>query len=179
MTRAACRGARARRASRIALLLPSTLLCACSWLQDKMTEPAAEKPTARSEGHLNRKPGDDELGPDERMLLADYTDANAARLALETKLAELQQKLDATRAELTQTQDVRDRERTGRAAADAELARLRNLLQDREAKILALHIEKAKQTQELLSLRIEAAERQGGEAAHGSETPANPARGGH
>jgi hypothetical protein len=161
----------------VRLIAVCSLLSSCTWMQDKMTEPKAERPTPRGEGHLSRESGDPALGPDERLLLAEYNDVQAAKVALEDRQAELTAKIEGLQAELTQTQEARDKERTARAAAEAELGRLRSLVQDRDAKILALHIEKTKQTQELLSLRIEAAERQNGGAAPG-ESHATPVRGG-
>lgn len=163
----------------VRLIAVCSLLSSCTWMQDKMTEPKAERPTSRGEGHLSRESGDPALGPDERLLLAEYNDVQAAKVALEGHQAELTAKIEGLQAELAQTQEVRDKERTARAAAETELNRLRGQLQDRDAKILALHIEKAKQMQELLSLRIEAAERQsGGAAPVTGEGHATPTRGG-
>lgn len=152
----------------------------CSMLQDAVTKPAPEPPVGKREGYLAQAPGAGDLGPDERLLLAEYSDTHAAKLALETQLAEARATIDSLRAQLTQTEEVRDRERTGRAAGEAELTRLRALLQDRETKILSLHIEKSKLTQDVLLARIEAAERQAeaaSQAASELEGAAPPAGG--
>ena len=80
-------------------------------------------------------------------------------------------------SKLRETEEVRDRERTGRAGSEAELARLRTTLQDRETKILNLHLEKAKLTQDLLLLKIEAAEHKADvatEAARSLDAHAGP-----
>ena len=160
------------------------VLCStsCSFLHDTVTKPAAERPVGKESGYLAHSPDPSALGPDERLLLAEYSDTKAAKLALETQLAEARATIDSLQAQVRQTEEVRDKERTGRAASEAELSRLRITLQDRETKILSLHIEKAKLTQDLLLLRIEAAERQAEAAGHATadlESAAPAPAGGH
>jgi chromosome segregation ATPase len=144
-------------------------------LHEAATKPKAEPPVAKQDGYLAQKPDASELGPDERLLLAEYSDTHAAKLALETQLAETRATIDSLQAKLAQTEEVRDRERTARASAEAELSRLRSTLQDRETKILSLHIEKAKLTQDLLLLRIDAAERQADAASRATAELHGPA----
>ncbi len=168
-------------ASRVALLCVALCNAGCSLLNDAVTKPAAEKPVGKGDGYLAQPSDPSALGPDERLLLAEYSDTQAAKLALETQLAAARATIDGMQAQLRQTEEVRDKERTGRAGSEAELTRLRSLLQDRETKILSLHIEKAKLTQDVLLLRIEATERRADTAAHASadlEGVATPLGGG-
>ncbi|MEZ5967262.1 MAG: hypothetical protein R3F56_25725 [Planctomycetota bacterium] len=165
---------------RIPLLIAAALgSTSCAFLRDLATRPPAETPVAEQHGYLakDKEAVDDELGPDERLLLAEFSDTRAAKLALETKLAEAQATIDSLKSNLRATEEARDRERTAHAAAEAELTRLRTTLQDRETKILTLHLEKAKLTQDVLSLKIEAAEHHtdvAGEAARTLDAHAGP-----
>lgn len=142
----------------VGLPLALPLFSGCTLMRNLVTQPAPEPPVSKAEGYLAKDKDPNELGPDERLLLAEFSDTQAAKLALETQLAEARATIDALQSQLHTTEEVRDRERTGRAAAEAELTRLRTTLQDRETKILTLHLEKAKVTQDLLLLKIEAAE---------------------
>jgi len=167
---------------RLAATLSLLALSGCSFLHDLATKPPAETPVRRDDGYLAKPADGSEVGPDERLLLAEFSDTQAAKLALETQLAEARATIDSLQAQLRATEEARDRERTGRAAAEAETGRLRTTLQDRETKILNLHLEKAKVTQDLLLLKIENAERQAdvasqaAQALDGSATPPGPSR---
>jgi len=91
----------------------------CSLLHEAATRPAPEPPVRREEGVLSRG-NPDELGPDERLLLAEYTDTQAAKVAMEAQLAEARATIDGLQAQIRQLEEARDRERTGRAAAEAD-----------------------------------------------------------
>src|SRR5690606_8526000 len=85
-----------------AAAFPAALLAyasACSLLPVAATRPAPEPPVRREEGVLSRG-NPDELGPDERLLLAEYTDTQAAKVAMEAQLAEARATIDGLQAQI-------------------------------------------------------------------------------
>lgn len=137
------------------------VLPGCGVLTGWMTSPAAEPPVARDDGYLARDGVDDglDLGPDQRLLLAEFSDSQAMRKKLETKVSELEATIADLRQQLGATVNERDREHGARVSAETEQERLRGQLRDRDAKLLALHLEKTRLTQDILLLKIDAAER--------------------
>jgi hypothetical protein len=164
-------------AARVWLCAPLLAAAGCSLLHEAVTKPPPEPPVGSRESYLSQAPDAAALGPDERLLLAEYSDTQAAKVALETQLAEARATTDSLGAQLRSTEEARDKERSARAAAEAELARVRAILQDRETKILSLHIERSKLMQDLLLARIDAAEREAAATERASaelEGPAPP-----
>src|SRR5690606_28252320 len=98
------RGADRMRAAAFAVVLFASA-SGCSLLHEAATRPAPEPPVRREEGVLSRG-NPDELGPDERLLLAEYTDTQAAKVAMEAQLAEARATIDGLQAQIRQLEEA-------------------------------------------------------------------------
>jgi hypothetical protein len=145
-----------------AAALAAVTLCGCGWVRESLTRPEPEPAVDASHGYLAKGgvQAELDLGPDQKLLLAEFSNVQTAKINLETRLAELEGDNESLRAQLKQAEAARAAEQGQRTTAEAELQRLRGLIRERDAKVLGLSIEKAKQQQELLLFRISALEKQ-------------------
>jgi hypothetical protein len=176
-----CIGAARRSAGVCALALLAScfaLLASCSAMHDQMTQPAEEPPLQPEDSYLQRGGVSNQLdlGPDQRLLLDEFTALKAAKINLETRMSEIEAANESLRASLRQTEEERDKERRLRAGAEAEVERLSATLHEREAKLLNLSIEKAKLNQDNLLLRIASLQRQLDEIEASAAPPAEGQR---
>lgn len=120
-----------------------------------------EDPVAAEESYLETGGPRTELdlGRDQKLLLEEFVALRAKKAELEKRIEELETTNQNLRASLERAERERDEAHRQHAADAAELERLRQLLHEREARILTLALERAKLDQELLKLRIAAMER--------------------
>lgn len=156
------RGTGRERAGRTVLILSALALASCSSLIEAMRQPAAEKPVGREESYLSQGPASDQLdlAPDEKLLIAELSDQQTARKQLEDDLASARQTIAELEGKVRESTAALQAEQARHGATEAEAERLRGLVHEREARILGLHLEKARLTQDVLLLKIDAAERQ-------------------
>ena len=164
----------------LALTALAVLLSSCSLLKRELTKPTAEAPLSREQQYLSKGSVSTELdlGPDQKLLLDEFTTLKSQKIALEGQVHELRVANEGLRASLKQAEEERDRTRRASAVADAESERVRKVLHEREAKILSLSMEKARLHQENLLLRIGDIEKQIEDvrAAQAAEAAAEPGK---
>lgn len=142
-----------------------------------------EDPVAAEESYLETGGPRSEvkLGRDQKLLLEDFVALRAEKARLEKRISELETSVENLRASLEHAERERDEAHRQHAADAAELERLRQLLHDREARILTLALERAKQDQEVLKLKIAGMERlledlEGVSASTGAAAPPRTGR---
>lgn len=149
--------------SHTALLLVASLsaLAGCSALGvGGPAQPAPEAPVAANQQYLSKGGANTalDLGPDQKSLLSEYSALQELKLKAELRAKELEGQNEQLRAQLRNAESERDSQRNQSAGAEAELVRLRKQLHERDAKILALTLEKTVATHNALLLRIAALE---------------------
>ena len=162
------------------LLLGCSLLASCSLFSETFNRPVPEEPVDEGESYLSVGDGPQatvDLGPGQKTLMESFVAANTANAELRRRVEDLEAELAQTRSSLEQSQEEHRRAQTHGAGAEAELQRQRDLLADRETKILNLTLEKARLEQEVLKLRIASLQNQLDGMAGGA-APSGP-NGGH
>ena len=155
------------------LVLPS-----CSFLKEHLTKPSSETPPQKEQQYLSKGSVANELdlGPDQKFLLDEFTQVKQQKIVLETQVSELRATNEGLRASLKQAEEERDKMRRMGAGSEAESERLKKTLHEREAKILAISMEKARLQKELLAMKIAALEKQleDAKSSRASEASAEP-----
>ena len=141
------------------VLLGSIGLCGCGTVDAIMT--GEEDPVAAEESYLATGGPQSrlDLGPDQKLLLEDFVALRKRKLELEKRIKELETANEGLRVSLERAERERDEASRQRAGEMAELERTRQILHDREARILTLALERTKLEQEVLKLRIAMMER--------------------
>jgi hypothetical protein len=155
-------------------------LGSCSLLEKELTKPTQENPLSKEQQYLSKGSVSTELdlGPDQKLLLDEFTTLKSQKIALEGQVHELRVANEGLRASLKQAEEERDRTRRAGAVTEAESERVRKVLHEREAKILSLSMERSRLQQENLLLRIGEIERQIEDvrAAQAAEAAAEPGK---
>ncbi len=140
----------------IAILLVSTLLSSCGMVAEFFSSPAKERPVDAAANYLRGGPNTEvELGADEQAMLESYSSLTKLRTQLETKIQELESHSGIQATRLARAEEARDQEQHLRLGAEQEVARLAKQVGDLQAKVLSMNVERARQEQELLRLRIQ------------------------
>lgn len=164
----------------IVALLALAPLPSCAFLKEQLTKPGAETPPPKEQQYLSKGSVANELdlGPDQKFLLDEFTQVKQQKIALETQVAEMRTTNEGLRASLKQAEEERDKMRRIGAGSEAETERLKKLVHEREAKILALSMEKARLQKEVLATKIASLEKQleDAKAARAAEASAEPGK---
>ncbi len=140
----------------VVLSVPLAFAFACRGLPVPEPEP---KESAAGGHYLDRGPAvGTDLGPGTVSLLADLQKEKETRLKLAAELKKAKSKIAELEATLARLEHERDSEHAARVSAETRAAESARKVRDREARILNLSIEKARLEQEVLLLKIAAAE---------------------
>jgi len=151
------------RSNPLRILLPVAALftfAGCQAAADLLLEPAPTDPYDGFEGTYPELgvSTESDLGPKEKRLLDVHTELLREKLRIEEANRELRAKNQDLQHQLDAMTKNYETERGERAVHESNLQRVRQDLQEREAMILALRIEKAKAEQQALLLEIDLAE---------------------
>jgi len=158
-----------------------TVVCALSLLTSCSLfapAPAGDDPAAGKDtpSYLDAGPTTKvDVSPGQTNLLQHLKQEKELTRELRAQVEKLTSNASSIRVRLSNTEAERDRERAGRIAAEALHKEAVAKLRDRESRILNAALERAKLQQELLMLKIAAAEQKLGVSSGASATQTGPA----